>query len=53
VGSLDKYWANIDTIQHVLLVCGVAERQMSVMESVMQAAMGGPKTRHTTATMEG
>jgi hypothetical protein len=41
VGSLDKYWANIDTIQHVLLVCDVAERQVSVMESVMQAAMGG------------
>jgi hypothetical protein len=41
VGSLDKYWANIDTIQHVLLVCDVAERQVSVMELVMQAAMGG------------
>jgi hypothetical protein len=41
VGSLDKYWANIDTIQHILLVCDVAERQVSVMESVMQAAMGG------------
>jgi hypothetical protein len=41
VGSLDQYWANIDTIQHVLLVCDVAERQVSVMESVMQAAMGG------------
>jgi hypothetical protein len=41
VGSLDQYWANIDTIQHVLLVCEVAERQVSVMESVMQAAMGG------------
>jgi hypothetical protein len=41
VGSLDQYWANIDTIQHVLLVCDVAERQVSVMESVMQAAIGG------------
>jgi hypothetical protein len=41
VGTLDQYWANIDTIQHVLLVCDVAERQVSVMESVMQAAMGG------------
>jgi hypothetical protein len=41
VGSLDKYWANIDKIHHVLLVCNVAERQLSVMESVMQAAMGG------------
>jgi hypothetical protein len=41
VGSLDKYWSNIDTIQHVLLVCDVAERQVSVIELVMQAAMGG------------
>jgi hypothetical protein len=41
VGSLDQWWANIDTIHHVLLVCDVAERQVSVMESVMQAAMGG------------
>jgi hypothetical protein len=41
VGSLDQYWANIGTIQHVLVVCDVAERQVSVMESVMQAAMGG------------
>jgi hypothetical protein len=41
VGSLDQYWAKIDTIQQVLLVCDVAERQVSVMESVMQAAMGG------------
>jgi hypothetical protein len=41
VGSLDQYWANIDTIQHLLLVCNVAERQVSIMESVMQAAMGG------------
>jgi hypothetical protein len=37
VGSLDQYWANIDTIQHILLVCDVA---VSVMELVMQAAMG-------------
>jgi hypothetical protein len=41
VGSLDQWWANIDTIQHVLLVCDVAERQVSVMESVIQASMGG------------
>jgi hypothetical protein len=41
VGLLDKYWSNIATIQHVLLVCNVAERQVSVMESVMQAAIGG------------
>jgi hypothetical protein len=40
-GSLEKYWSNIDTIQHVLLVCDVADRQVSVMESVMQVAMGG------------
>jgi hypothetical protein len=31
VGSLDKYWANIDTIQHLMLVCDLAERQVSVM----------------------
>jgi hypothetical protein len=37
VSSLDAWWADIDTIQHVLLVCDVAERQVSVMESVMQA----------------
>jgi hypothetical protein len=41
VSSLDQYWANIDTIQHIFLVCDVAERQVRVMESVMQAAMGG------------
>jgi hypothetical protein len=41
VGSLDAWLANIQTIQHVLLVCNVAERQVSVMESVMQASMGG------------
>jgi hypothetical protein len=41
VGSLDQWWANIDTIQHVLLVCNMAKRQVSVMESVMQAASGG------------
>jgi hypothetical protein len=41
VGSLKKYWSNIDMIQHVLLVCDVADRQVSVIESVMQAAMGG------------
>jgi hypothetical protein len=41
VGSLKMYWSNKDTIQHVLLVCDVANRQISVMESVMQAAMGG------------
>jgi hypothetical protein len=41
VGSLDNYYGNIDTIQHVLLVCDVADRQVGVMESAMQAAMGG------------
>jgi hypothetical protein len=41
VESLEKYWSNINTIQHVLLVCDVVDRQVSVMESVMQAAMGG------------
>jgi hypothetical protein len=41
VSALDAWWADIDTIQHVLLVCDVAERQVGVMESVMQAAMGG------------
>jgi p-aminobenzoyl-glutamate transporter AbgT len=41
VGSLDQGWANIDTIHQVLLVCNVAERQVSFMESVMQAAIGG------------
>jgi hypothetical protein len=41
VGSLDNYYGNIDTIQHVLLVCDVADRQVGVMESAMQAAKGG------------
>jgi hypothetical protein len=41
VGSLEKYWSHIDTIQPILLVCDVVDRQVSVMESVMQAAMGG------------
>jgi hypothetical protein len=41
VKSLDNYYGNIDTIQHVLLVCDVAPRQVGVMESAMQAAMGG------------
>jgi hypothetical protein len=41
IGSLEKYWSNTDTIQHVLLVCDVADQQVTVMESVMQAAMGG------------
>jgi hypothetical protein len=41
IGSLEKYWSNTNTIQHVLLVCDVADQQVTVMESVMQAAMGG------------
>jgi hypothetical protein len=41
VSALDAYWRDIDTIQHVLLVCNVADRQVGVMESAMQAAMGG------------
>jgi hypothetical protein len=41
VSALDVYWGDIDTIQHVLLVCNVADRQVGVMESAMQAAMGG------------
>jgi hypothetical protein len=41
MGSLDAWWVNIETIQRVLLVCDVAERQVSVMESVMQASRGG------------
>jgi hypothetical protein len=41
VGSMEKYWSNIETIQHVLLVCDVADRQVSVMESVIKASMGG------------
>jgi hypothetical protein len=41
VKSLDNYYGNIDTIQHVLLVCDVADKQVGVMESAMHAAMGG------------
>jgi hypothetical protein len=41
VSALDAWWADINTIQHVLLVCDVADRQVGVMESVMHAAMGG------------
>jgi hypothetical protein len=41
VNALDNAWGNIDTIQHVLLVCDVADKQVGVMESAMQAAMGG------------
>jgi hypothetical protein len=41
VSALDAWWGDIDTIQHVLLVCDVADRQVGVMESAMQAAMGG------------
>jgi hypothetical protein len=41
VGFLEKYWSNIDTIQHVLLACDVAGRQVGAIELVMQAAMGG------------
>jgi hypothetical protein len=41
VRSLEKYWSNIDTIQHVLVVCDVVDRQVNVIEYVMQAAMGG------------
>jgi hypothetical protein len=40
VGSLLKWWANMDTIQHFLIVCDVADQQVDVIESVMQAAMG-------------
>jgi hypothetical protein len=39
--ALDAAWGSIDTINHVLLVCDGAEKQVSVMESAMQAAMGG------------
>jgi hypothetical protein len=39
--SLDAAWGSIDTIDHVLLVCDVADKQAGVMESAMQAAMGG------------
>jgi hypothetical protein len=41
MNALDNAWGNIDTIQHVLLVCDVADKQVSVIESAMQAAMGG------------
>jgi hypothetical protein len=41
VNALDSAWGNIDTINHVLLVCDVADKQVGVMESAMQAAMGG------------
>jgi hypothetical protein len=41
VGSLAKSWANMDTIQHVIVVCDVANRQVDVIKSVMHAAMGG------------
>jgi hypothetical protein len=39
--ALDAAWGSIDTINHVLLVCDVADKQVGVMESAMQAAMGG------------
>jgi hypothetical protein len=39
--SLDAAWGSIDTIDHLLLVCDVADKQAGVMESAMQAAMGG------------
>jgi hypothetical protein len=41
VKLLDNWYGNIDTIQHVLLVWYVADKQVGVMESAMQAAMGG------------
>jgi hypothetical protein len=41
VNALNNAWGNIDTIQHVLLVCNVADKQVGVMESAMQVAMGG------------
>jgi hypothetical protein len=41
VNALDNAWGNIDTIQHVLLVCDVADKQVGVMELAMLAAMGG------------
>jgi transketolase len=43
--ALDAAWGSIDTINHVLLVCDVADKQVGVMESAMQAAMGGSTTR--------
>jgi hypothetical protein len=39
--ALDAAWGSIDTINHMLLVCDVADKQVGVMESAMQAAMGG------------
>jgi hypothetical protein len=39
--ALDAAWGSIDTINHVLLVCDMADKQVGVMESAMQAAMGG------------
>jgi hypothetical protein len=48
--ALDAAWGIIDTINHVLLVCDVADKQVGVMESAMQAAMGGdagdPRGQH-------
>jgi hypothetical protein len=41
VNALDSTWSNIDPIQHVLLVCDVVDKQVGIMESAMQAAMGG------------
>jgi hypothetical protein len=39
--ALDAAYGNIDTINHMLLVCDVADKQVGVMELPMQAAMGG------------
>jgi hypothetical protein len=39
--ALDAAWGSIDTINHVLLVCDVADKQVGVMESAMQAAKRG------------
>jgi hypothetical protein len=33
--ALDAAWGSIDTINHVLLVCDVADKQVGVMESAM------------------
>jgi hypothetical protein len=41
VNALDSTSGNIDTINHVLLVRDVVDKQVGVMESAMQAAMGG------------
>jgi hypothetical protein len=41
VNALDSASGNIDTINHVLLVRDVVDKQVGVMESAMQAAMGG------------